>query len=207
MAINVKPKPCKGTGQAKGYGCGITTLHRTYGLGKMCGCYSGWLLNSDAGKVKLNKVLDRVKKPRLELEKAEKEHKDINLIKNALKTTKTAVHEYVRLRDKGKPCISCGEPWRPGFQAGHYHKAELYETLKFNLLNIHGQCVGCNIHRDGNLEKYNINLPLRIGSEAFNELQKLASVDKHYSKVWNVENLKEIRDNVKRLTKLLGNNC
>lgn len=48
-----KEKPCKGTGIAKGYGCGVKTYHRIYGLGKMCGCYSGWLLNTDAGKLKL----------------------------------------------------------------------------------------------------------------------------------------------------------
>lgn len=197
-----KEKPCKGTGQAKGYGCGTPTKHRTYGLGKMC-CYSKWLLESDADKVKLQKAVFKVQKPRLDLLNAEKQHKDTSELKRALKTTKTIVHEYVRLRDSGKPCISCSEPWRPDFQAGHYHKAELYETLKFHLDNINGQCPGCNIHKDGNLEQYNINLPLRIGAEAFNNLQQLAQIDKHYSKVWNLDNLKEVRDRIKALKRYL----
>lgn len=203
MPIAPKEKPCKGSGKTAGYGCGQLTLYRQYGLGKMCGCYSNWLLTSDAGKVKLSKALNKVQKPRLELEKAKIERETSKSLKNALKATKTIVHEYIRLRDKGKPCVSCGEPWREDFQACHYHKAELYETLKFNLDNIHGGCIGCNIHKDGNLEQYNINLPLRIGKERFDELQRLAQIDKHYSKVWNLENLNEIRVKVRQLIKEL----
>ena len=202
MSIKTKEKPCKGTGQASGYGCGKLTLYRTYGLGQMC-CYRDWLLNSDPGKVKMQKSIFKVQKLRLEFEKAERDHKDTSALKTALKLTKTVVHAYVRQRDTGRPCISCGEPWRPDFQAGHYHKSELYETLKFHLDNIHGQCPGCNIHKDGNLEQYNINLPLRIGSERFSDLQALAQIDKHQVKVWNIENLKEIREKVKKLTKEL----
>jgi len=196
--IKVKAKPCKGTGQATGYGCGKETYHRTYGLGKMC-CYSKWLLNSEAGKVKLDLALNKVQKPRLALEKTERDDKERTALKRAHDATKKAVHEYVRLRDTGKQCISCGEPWRPDFQAGHYHKSELFETLKYNLNNIHGQCPGCNLYKEGNLERYSISLPARIGQEAFTELQKLAQMDKHFSKVWNVENLKQIRETVKKL--------
>jgi hypothetical protein len=202
LSIQPKEKPCKGTGQATGYGCGTLTLYRTYGLGHMC-CYPEWLYESDAGKAKMLKAIIKVQKPRLEFAKAEREHKDTSELKKALKLTKTVVHAYIRLRDEGKPCISCGEPWRSDFQAGHYHKAELYETLKFNLKNIHGQCPGCNIHKDGNLEQYNINLPLRIGDKAFIVLQSYAQIDKHQSKVWDIEKLKEIRENVKKLTNKL----
>ena len=203
MSITIKAKPCKGTGQAAGHGCGKPTIHRVYGLGKMC-CYPEWLFNSDAGKAKLQKAIQKVQKPRLDLEKAACEQKGRSELKKALNLTKQIVHEYIRKRDSGKPCISCNEPWRPDFQAGHYHKAELYETLKFNLDNIHGQCQGCNIFKNGNLEQYNINLPLRIGPERFIKLQALAQVDKKQSKVWNVENLKIIRENVKKIVQLYG---
>jgi len=195
----IKEKACKGTGQAHGYGCGkmVEAVTRKYGL--CWGCYPEWLYNSDAGKVKMDKAIQRVQKPRLELEKAAIEQKGRTNLKNALNLTKQVVHEYVRKRDAGKPCVSCNEPWRPDFQAGHYHKAELFETLKFNLDNIHGQCPGCNIFKEGNLEQYNINLPLRIGAERFSNLQALAQIDKHQSKVWNIENLKQIRESVKKL--------
>lgn len=195
----IQEKKCKGMGQAHGFGCGKLTLAKTRKYGLCPSCYPDWLLNSDAGKAKMYKAINQVQKPRLEFEKAEKEHKSKSALKRALEATKKAVHTYVRKRDKGKPCISCGEPWHEDFQAGHFHKAELFETLKFHLDNIHGQCPGCNIFNEGNLEQYNINLPLRIGAERFNELQRLAQIDKHFSKVWNVENLKEIRDSIKKL--------
>jgi len=200
MNIPIKEKPCKGTGQAHGYGCGKLTKNHTYGLCQMK-CYPDWLLNSEPGKVKLSKSIFQAQKPRLDFEKVQVEHREESALNRAKKLTKTVVHAYIRQRDAGKPCISCSEPWRPDFQAGHYHKSELYETLKFNLDNIHGQCVGCNIHKDGNLEQYNINLPLRIGAERFANLQGLAQIDKHQVKVWNVENLKIIRETVKKLNK------
>lgn len=109
------------------------------------------------------------------------------------------MHEYVRLRDKGKPCISCLTTWRPDFQAGHYFKAELFETLRYHPHNLNGQCVECNILQDGNNEPYGINLPLRIGLKAYNELLNLAQKDKHFSKVWNTENLQQLREAVEKL--------
>lgn len=198
--IQHKERPCKGMGQAKGYGCGKLTMHRQYGLGKMC-CYPKWLLESDAGKAKMKKALIKVQQPRVDLERAEKERQTLSDLNKALKHTKVVVHEYIRHRDKGKPCISCNEAWRPEFQAGHFFKAELYETLKFNLHNINGQCPRCNLFKEGNIDKYSINLPKRIGREAFEALKELAEVDKHFVKVWNVESLKAIREQVKKLMK------
>lgn len=197
----IKEKPCKGIGIASGYGCGKITKveNRIYGLGKMCGCYSDWLLNSENGKIKLEKATLKAKKPRLELEQAEREHKEKKGISGALLVTKTVVHTYVRQRDKGKPCVSCGCSWNDNFQAGHYYPAGSFETLRFNLHNINGQCEQCNLFKSGNFENYTLNLPHRIGQQSFNELNKIASIDKQFSKVWNLENLKEIRDNIKKI--------
>lgn len=197
----IKEKACKGQGLAIGYGCGKKTnvSNRIYGLGKMCGCYSDWLLNSDNGKIKMQKSLLKVQKPRLELEQAHKEHVEKKGISGALLVTKTIVHACVRERDKGKPCISCGCNWNSDFQAGHYYPAGSFETLKFNLDNIHGQCQKCNLFDSGNFENYTLNLPQRIGLESFESLNHKASIDKQFSKVWNLENLKEIRDNIKKL--------
>lgn len=144
-----------------------------------------------------------MQKPRLEFEKALNERKASTALKSALQSTKKMVHEFVRERDKGKPCISCGQPWHPDFQAGHFYKAELFETLKFDLQNIHGQCPGCNVYREGNLNDYELNLPGRIGAEKFEALRQLAQVDKMKVKVYDIEILKEIRNNVRNLMKQL----
>ena len=199
----IKEKKCKGQGKAFGFGCGKMTKveNRIYGLGKMCGCYSDWLLNSDAGKVKMQQSISKVQKPRLEFEKAEKDLKEKKGISGALLVTKTLVHAYVRERDKGKPCISCGTPWNSDFQCGHHYKSETFVTLRFNLDNLNGQCQQCNLRKEGAFDNYALNLPYRIGIKKYNDLQSLASIDKQFSKVWNLENLKEIMENVKKLRK------
>lgn len=117
----------------------------------------------------------------------------------ALLNTKTQVHAYVRKRDEGKDCVSCGKPYESSFEAGHHYSAYSYLTLKFNLDNIHGQCKYCNRHLESNFDNYALRLPERIGQERYNKLVELAGIDKQFEKVWNLENLKEIRNNIKQL--------
>jgi len=197
----IKEKKCKGHGVAKGFGCGkmIDVKFRVYGLGKMC-CYPDWLLNSDNGKIKMQKAILKVQKPRIETNKALELRKEENALKQALNNTKLVVHAYVKLRDTGKTCISCDAPYQNHFQAGHFYPAGSYETLRFNLDNIHGQCPQCNLYLNGNFDNYSLRLPKRIGKERYEKLLELASIDKQFSKVWNIENLKEIRANVKILS-------
>ena len=124
------------------------------------------------------------------LEKEKLERKTLTSLKNSLKQI---CHEYIRLRDKGKPCISCGTAWHPDFQAGHFYKAELFSSLKFNELNIHGQCVQCNIRKEGNLNDYELNLPKRITQYQFDILKSIANVDKISTYKWDREHLKNLR--------------
>ena len=192
--LEPKEKPCKGNNSKTfGLGCGKPTKYRVYGLGKMCGCYSDFLQNTEQGKIILNKAMLKVQKPRLELQKAIKLDKDTKTLKASLINTKMQVHAYIRERDKYKPCISCGVEWNSDFQAGHHYKSETFETLKYHLHNINGQCKRCNLFLDGAFDNYSLNLPNRIGQENYNALVRLAETDKHHSKVWNVENLKEVR--------------
>ena len=195
----IKQKKCFGQGLAKGHGCGKLTNveNRVYGLGKMCGCYSDWLLNSENGKIKMQKSIFKVQKPRKELEAYEREHKDKNALKTAHINTRMQVHTAVRKRDIGMPCISCGANWDQSFQAGHFYKSETFTTLKYHLDNIHGQCQKCNLFMDGNFDNYSLRLPSRIGQERYNALVELASIDKHQQKVWTLESLKEVRKNLK----------
>ncbi len=107
------------------------------------------------------------------------------------------------MRDKGKPCISCGTPWHQDFQAGHFYKAELFSTIKFHELNIHGQCVQCNIRKEGNESEYRVNLPQRIGKENFDHLNHLAVIDKKTDFKWDRETLLEIRKYYRKKIKKL----
>lgn len=208
-------KKCKGSGDAKGHGCGtelpftenngLKTYKAKYGLGFACGCYSKWLYSTPEGKKRVEQATLKATKPRRDLENLEKEEKERKSLSTLLTNTKNACHEYIRERDKGKPCISCGEPYRSDFQAGHGFKSELFSTLRFDELNIHGQCVGCNIHKDGNESAYFSRLPDRIGLDDFNELVRLSKVDKLVDHKWDREELVEIRKHYKSKLKELKN--
>ena len=196
----IKQKKCKASGKAFGFeSCGTLTNVERLKHGLCPSCYPNFILNDERGKIIMQKAMFKVQKPRLELQKVEKENKDRTDLKKAHDITKTIVHAYVRERDKYKPCISCGNEWKPNFQAGHGYAAGSFETLKYNLHNIHGQCEQCNLRKEGDFFNYSLNLPNRIGVENYNELVRLAGIDKQFSKVWNLENLKEIRLSIKKL--------
>lgn len=79
-------------------------------------------------------------------------------------------NKYIRLRDRNKPCISCGNPLKKEFDAGHFFSVGAYPNIRFNEDNVHGQCVACNQHKHGNINEYALNLPLRIGKERYENL-------------------------------------
>ena len=97
-------------------------------------------------------------------------------------------NKYIRLRDFGKPCISCNRPLRGKYDAGHYYSVGAYPNLRFNEDNVHGQCVYCNQHKHGNAADYTVNLPLRIGVERYNNLVENRNVSQNYT----VSDLKEL---------------
>jgi len=196
----LKEKKCKGTGKALGFGCGDLVpvekhgkANRIYGIGLSCGCYSKWLQETPEGKQKvLSHTLKATKNSR-DLETAKKDKKKKNSLETLKVNVRNVCHNYIKLRDRHKPCISCGESWHSDFQAGHYQKAELFSTLKYDEFNIHGQCEGCNIRKDGNLSLYTVNLPKRIGLEEFKKLQYRASLEKRTDFKWDREDLIGIR--------------
>lgn len=181
-------------GKAKGFeGCGELIFQRTYGLGHNCGCYSKWLLNTPEGKDKLNKSILHATQPRRDLNQAFEDKKDKDKLALLLQSAKIACHTYVRLRDKGKPCISCDAPYNTDFQAGHYKKAEIYSNLRFWEYNINGQCERCNIFLEGNVQAYSDRLADRIGENNKAEVELMAKAFKKTSWKWDRQELKEIK--------------
>jgi hypothetical protein len=79
-----------------------------------------------------------------------------------------AFNAYIRKRDEGLPCISCGQ-MKP-LQAGHYFAVSTHAGLRFNEHNVHGECSGCNCFNESHLISYGINLIARIGESDYNEL-------------------------------------
>ena len=96
--------------------------------------------------------------------------KDLKTHKDYIQILQTVFNTFIRLRDKDKPCISCGKPLEGVYHSGHFHSVGRCPELRFNEDNAHGQCVQCNTHLSGNLANYSNNLPKRIGWERYQEL-------------------------------------
>ena len=92
-----------------------------------------------------------------------------------VKEAQVAVNKYIRARDRHKPCVSCGsmpdDKIGGAFDAGHYRSRGSASHLRFNLLNIHKQCVKCNRFKSGNAVDYRIELIRRIGLENVENLE------------------------------------
>ena len=76
-------------------------------------------------------------------------------------------NRWVRLMDRGMPCVSCGAPDDGSRQrhASHYRPAGPNPALRFEPDNVHAACSICNNHKSGNLTPYRIELIRRIGIE------------------------------------------
>lgn len=76
-----------------------------------------------------------------------------------------AFNAWIRLRDQGLPCISCGHPDDGSRQrhASHYRPRGPNPALRFDESNVHASCSICNNHKSGNLTPYRIELIRRIG--------------------------------------------
>lgn len=105
-----------------------------------------------------------------------------------LNTLQVIFNTYIRLRDKGKTCISCNKRLIENYDAGHFYTVKNYSFLRFNEDNVHGQCGQCNQHLHGNLIEYSRKLKLRIGGKRFIELEE----NRHKELLLSVEEIKEL---------------
>ena len=103
-----------------------------------------------------------------------------------LKDTQHAFNAWIRARDAGQPCISCGTTADVQYCAGHYRTTGSCPELRFEPLNVHLQCnKNCNLWKSGNILGYRPRLLEKIGAE------KLAWIEgPHEAKKHTVDELK-----------------
>ncbi len=140
--MKVKIKSCKGTGKAKGYGCGQPSYERVYGLGRSCLCYPNWLIFSDEGKKKLARSIISGKKKVDKARRAEVKEQRIKLTEWKYKL-QDRVNEIVRLIDIGQPCLARNRHSNK-IDAGHIFSRGSNQSIRFNLHNIHRQSAQSN---------------------------------------------------------------
>lgn len=180
--MEVKNKPCKGTGLAKGYGCNKGVFKRTYGL--CSSCYYDWLVNSENGKIKLKKSLISAE---LKTKKIEKQKENIEVKKmrdnvtNWKKRLQDQVQLIARLIDYGLPCLARNINGQ--MHGGHVFSKGGHAEMRFNLHNIHRQSAYSNTFKsdDGLLRE---KLSDEYGEDYFNFVSSLRNLEvKKYSNI------------------------
>lgn len=109
-----------------------------------------------------------------------------------------AVNSYIRARDEGQPCISCGRHHSGKVNAGHYRSRGAMAALRYHHDNIHLQCEPCNTAKSGNQLEYRIRLIKKIGIERVEWLES-----NHESPHWKKDDYLQIEAEHKQLLKEL----
>jgi hypothetical protein len=120
------------------------------------------------------------------------------------KELQVIVNQYIRLRDEGKPCISCGS--YNTLQAGHFFAVGGYDGLRFDEDNIHGECARCNCWDESHLILYADNLKSKIGEHDFNALKQRAADYKRNGYKFSRPELLELIEIYKKKVRILKNN-
>jgi hypothetical protein len=112
-------------------------------------------------------------------------------------------NKFIRLRDKDKPCICCGEPlgdqrFGGAYDAGHWRSVGAAKHLRFNEDNVHAQRKKCNDWEAGRAAEYRIGLVARIGIERVVALENNNEVHK-----WTVDELRALRTKYRNMVKEL----
>lgn len=108
-------------------------------------------------------------------------------------------NKFIRNRDQGLPCISCGLPKE--LQAGHFFAVKGYSGLRFDEYNVHGECAGCNCYNESHLIGYQDNLIERIGQEQVDLLKERAAEYKKGGHKWVRYEILEKIEHYKKLNK------
>lgn len=96
---------------------------------------------------------------------------DVKPLSHWMNMTQRAFNDYIRARDEGNGCISCGSTTATEYHAGHYRTTAAASHLRFNEDGCHLQCASCNVHHSGAITQYRINLISKIGLERVLELE------------------------------------
>jgi len=162
----------------------------------------GWLCAAEWTKRRAER--EAKEKVKAQRQSDKKKREDLKTIPQLTKEAQREFNKYVRLRDAGRPCISCGRNMQGGgrgggIDAGHFRSTGAAPHLRFHEDNCHAQCKFCNQFRAGAVSDYRQGLLLRIGVERLESLEANNQTTK-----WTREALQEIRDTYRAKAKELG---
>lgn len=166
-------------------------------------CAEGWALALIAkrDREEAKRIKAQLKE---ETAKVREKKEALRTIPELIKMAQAAFNCWVRARDEGQPCISCGKPpgdlsgMHAGRDAGHYRSTGSASHLRFREDNCHAQCVKCNQWKAGNAVDYRIGLIARIGLARVEALESDNTPHK-----WTREELIQIKETYRRKLKEL----
>lgn len=114
---------------------------------------------------------------------------------------------YIRDRDSDGEyftCASCRKTKRikkgrggSNFHAGHYYAAGQYSALRFDEVNVNGECVQCNYFFGDHLIGYRQSIIDRHGMDELQRIKNIALLNKRQPKKWHRLELIEIIEKYK----------
>ena len=144
------------------------------------------------------------RKTKLKTEIAKSKKKGAPTVAELKQTLQKHFNKFIRLRDFGKSCISCGR--QRMLQAGHFYPVKNYDGLRFDEANVHGECASCNGFDDMHLLGYSENLKQRIGIEEYEALKKRAEAYKRDGYKWSRAEIAEMLEHYKARVKEIEHN-
>lgn len=135
-------------------------------------------------KEKNNRKIDKVKKDAL------------RPMSYWAKRAQKAFNEYIRLRDRNEPCISCRRHHKKQWHCSHYQSVGSTPWLRFHPFNGNRSCSACNNFLSGNIAEYRKHLINKIGVK---NVEWLESFSSNYR--FTKEDYLEIHDYFKKLSK------
>jgi hypothetical protein len=165
-------------------------------------CVEAWSIAQAAKRER-----EEAKKARAaaKVERAEtrKKLEEFKKIPELIAAAQIQFNAFIRARDKEKGCFVCGRPFenKPGRvqHAGHVRSRGAAGHLRFNELNCHGECEGCNGPYGAKPHELREGAIRRIGLEAFEKLESNNTPHK-----WQREELREIAQTYRHKRKALG---
>lgn len=156
MALQNKPKPCKGRREAKGHGCGEVGIYNGMHRGLCPSCWADWLMNTEDGQRHIQKVSLKAKKEvgtKRRVETTRKKRELMSVDAYRAKVLQPVINEIVRLIDYGQPCIASGVT-SGKFAGGHFYSVGANRHISLNLHNIHIQAYHSNGPQGGQPVEY-----------------------------------------------------
>jgi hypothetical protein len=127
----------------------------------------------------------------------------LKTIPDLIKEAQREFNHFIRVRDRDRPCICCGQALGAGdvggaYDCGHYRSTGSAPHLRFDERNAHAQRKACNRWGAGRAVDYRIGLLERIGAEEVRALEADNRIHK-----WTREELIQIRDTYRQKRKEL----